>query len=287
MDFTLLESVPDAMVIVDDRGRIVFVNRQTEQLFGYTRDELLGSALETLIPERFRQGHVAHRNGYFSAPRTRPMGVGFEVHARRKSGEEFPVEISLSPIETDGGRLFASAIRDITDRQHVEAERTRLIEERTAHADADRIKDEFLATLSHELRTPLNAVLGWATMLKQGSLEPGRAQHALAAIERNARLQAQLMEDLLDISRVIQGKLHLELVPFDLVQTAEAAVDVVQPSAMAKRIHLDFITEQRPILLRGDRSVSNRSSGISWPTPSSSHRRTVAWNCVCARMTPP
>ena len=248
----LLESAPDAMVIVDHHGRIVFVNGQTEQLFGYSRDELLGSALEGLIPERFQEGHVRHRRDYEAAPRTRPMGVGCELYARRKSGEEFPAEISLSPIDTAEGRLVVSAIRDISARKHAEAEHARLIDESAAHAHADRLKDEFLATLSHELRTPLNAILGWTALLRQGGLESTRAQHALATIERNARLQAQLMEDLLDISRVIRGKLHLELVPIDLVRTADAAMDVVRPSATVKQIHLELVAEQRPILLLAD-----------------------------------
>ncbi len=248
----LLESAPDAMVIADASGRIVLVNAQAERLLGYDRAEMLNQPVEMLIPHRFRSGHVQHRDRYVETARPRPMGAGAELYALRKDGTEIPVEISLSPLKTAEGMLVASAIRDITERKLAEAERARLIEERAAHADASRIKDEFLATLSHELRTPLNAILGWTTMLKNDALDKERARHALGTIERNARAQAQLVEDLLDLSRIITGKLHLELGPVDLTQVVDAAADVVRPAAQVKRIQLDVIAEERPILLLGD-----------------------------------
>src|SRR5262245_3449131 len=118
----LLESAPDAMVIVDECGQIVLVNHQTEQLFGYDRAALIGQTVEVLLPARLRHGHMRQRGNYFRAPHTRLMGSGLELVARRQDGSEFPVEISLSPLHTESGLLITSAIRDISERKRAEAE---------------------------------------------------------------------------------------------------------------------------------------------------------------------
>jgi protein-histidine pros-kinase len=248
----LLESAPDAMVIVDQEGRIVLVNAQTERLFGYSRHELLGQRVEVLVPERYRRSHVAHREGYAAAAHARPMGAGLDLFGVRRDGAEFPVEISLSPLETEEGTLVASAIRDITDRKLAEQERARLLNERSAHAEANRIKDEFLATLSHELRTPLNAILGWATLIRDGAVDGDAIPKAIATIERNARAQSHLVEDLLDVSRIVSGNLRLLIVPLDFCQVVENAVDVVRPAAEATELHFDVVFESRPLLMMGD-----------------------------------
>ena len=257
----LLESAPDAMVIVDTAGIIVLINAQTERLFGYPRHELLGQPVEVLVPERYRPAHTRHRTTYHGNAHPRPMGRGLELFGRRKDGSEFPVEISLSPLDTPEGQLVASAIRDITERKAAQAERDRLVREHTAHAEANRVMDQFLATLSHELRTPLNAVLGWVGLIESGAVPPDKLQNALNTISRNARAQAQLVDDLLDVSRIISGKLQVRSAPLDITEVAESAIEVVSPAARAKRIDLRGRFESRPMLLFGD---PDRLQQVMW-----------------------
>jgi PAS domain S-box-containing protein len=266
----LLESAPDGIVIADRDGRITIVNRQAELLFGYEREELHGRGIEMLLPESARRRHVEHREHYVAAPAVRPMGRGLALSGRRKDGSEFPAEISLSPLQTEEGLLVTAVVRDVTERRRAEAQQLELVRAQAARAEAEaanRSKDQFLATLSHELRTPLNAVYGWARMLGAGSLDAAGATRAVEVIERSARVQVQMIDDLLDTSRIIAGKMKLDVRLVDPRTVIEGALDVVAPAAAAKQIRVQPVLDPRAGPIMGD---AERLQQVVWNLVSNS-----------------
>jgi PAS domain S-box-containing protein len=243
---SLLESAPDAMFIVGKNGRITLVNAQAENLFGYTRDELLALSIERLIPARFQGRHPAHRDGYFTSPRPRAMGAGLDLYATRKDGSEFPAEISLSPIETPEGTFVTAAVRDITEQklrreEEVRSKSLELEAENRRMQEANRLKSEFLANMSHELRTPLNAIIGFAELMFKGKVGPVSEPHKeyLGDILNSSRHLLQLINDVLDLAKVESGKMEFRAERVDLGRVVAEVRDILRGLASAKQIRVE------------------------------------------------
>jgi PAS domain S-box-containing protein len=212
-----LDCAPDAIVVVDASGSIVYANRQLSAVFGYERAEILGQPVERLLPQRYRARHVGHRDGFAHGPRVRPMGADLQLAAQRKDGSEFPVEISLSPIRDGDRTLVAAAIRDVTDRKRIEAE---LLAAREEADRANQAKSRFLATASHDLRQPLQAL-----SLLNGTLRrlptDSTVSEALAQQELAIAGMSRLVNALLDISKLESGVVRPEITDFTVAGVFE------------------------------------------------------------------
>ncbi|HEY1809001.1 MAG TPA: PAS domain S-box protein [Acidobacteriaceae bacterium] len=245
----LLEAAPDAIVEISADGQIVLVNRVAEEMFGYSRDELLGQSVDLLVPDAVRQHHRGYRNSYLDHPRTRPMGSGLDLHGRRRNGTLFPVEISLSPIHTEGGVHVTAVIRDVTERKRAEQEVRRLQLQYTGELEArnreieraNRLKSEFLASMSHELRTPLHTIIGFAELLAEGSegALSGAQSRFLEHIRRDSEHLLELINDVLDLSRIEAGQLVLKREKYPLERSVNEALDAIRPGAAAKGIAIE------------------------------------------------
>ncbi|MFT3775161.1 MAG: PAS domain S-box protein [Minicystis sp.] len=252
----MVETAVDAIITTDDHGTVESVNPATERLFGYRSEEVVGRNVSMLMPEPYRSEHDGYLERFRRTGEPRIIGRGREVRGQRKDGGTLPLELAVSEMRVGECRLFTGILRDITERKRAEAEREHLLtSERAARAEAERaarMKDEFVATVSHELRTPLNAILGWASMLQKGTLDAAAAARAVEVIMRNTRAQAQLIEDLLDASRIVTGKLRLDVQKVDLAKVIENAIAAVQLSADAKRVRLVKTLDVQAGAVHGD-----------------------------------
>ena len=240
----------EAIAIIDPDGYYLQQNGAHFTLLGYADDDLEGKTPAIYLGDETFQQILKQlvASGDYSG----------ETVCLTKSGEERHIELSVFTMRSGLGEplCYVSIKRDITARKRTEKELDKLLmRERAARADAEkanRLKDEFLATLSHELRTPLNAVIGWSRILKAGRLDNESSGHAIEVIERNAWAQKQIIEDILDVSRVITGKLQLHLGPVDLVSVVNAALDAVRPALEAKDIRVETHYQHGLKVIAGD-----------------------------------
>jgi PAS domain S-box-containing protein len=243
---TMLETAPDAMIIVDERGRIAIVNRQAEDMFGYSRAELLGHEVEMLLPESVRQHHHGHRSRYAQTPELRPMGPGQDLLGRRKDGREFPVEISLSPVRTSSGMFVSSVIRDVTQRRRMEQE---IIAARQAAERAQKANTAFLAAASHDLRQPVQALSLLNGALRR-TVKDARAREMIDHQEHSLTAMTNLLNSLLDISRLDAGAVTPEFEEFPM----QRLIDRLSAEFGRQASHkgLEFSSEPCAVMVRSD-----------------------------------
>jgi protein-histidine pros-kinase len=237
----IVESAPYAMILVNDQGKMIFVNNETEKLFKYTRNQLIGNAVEMLIPMRIRNMHPRYREAFHQKPKMRAMGEGRELFAVRRDGSEFPVEIGLNPIISPEGHMVLASITDISDRKAQEA---------------NRLKSEFLANMSHELRTPLNAILGFSELLidkKIGELSPKQLDY-LQDIHASGVHLLNLINNVLDLSKIEVGKVELRLEEFKLDDTVDQLTKTLLPIANKKEITITQLLSPEITTICLDRS---------------------------------
>lgn len=262
----LIEHAPDAILQVDSTGAIVIANRTAETIFGYSHEELLANGVDMLIPEANRASHAGHREAFAAAERTRPMGQGLELYARRKDGSKFPVEVSLSPVRTEAGIHVTAVIRDVTERKQSE-QRIRSLQEvymtelKTRQKEAERLnqlKSEFMASVSHELRTPLHTIIGFAELLGEETDGPlnEKQRRFLHHIHRDSEHLLGLINDVLDLSRIEAGGLHLRTEPLPLQTIVLETVSAIRPYATSRSValregeHLDLRVLADPMRVR-------------------------------------
>jgi PAS domain S-box-containing protein len=268
----IVSSSDDGIIGKTLEGIITSWNKGAERIFGYSADEMIGHSILKIIPPE-RHGEEA---SILARLRQGQKIEHFETQRLHKDGRLLTVSLTSSPIHDSNNTIIGASkiVRDITARRHAEEqlrqrdeqlramaekaaeERERLLgSEQAARAHAERmsaLKDEFLATLSHELRTPLNAILGWAQILRRAKQQDPELQRGLETIERNARMQAQLIEDLLDMSRITSGQVRLDIQRMELVPVIQAAIETIAPSAEAKAIKIEKVLDPAAGPVSGD-----------------------------------
>ncbi|MDP8965520.1 MAG: PAS domain S-box protein, partial [Cyanobacteriota bacterium] len=258
----LIQACPLAITVFNlDDGLVQMWNPAAETIFGWSEQEVLGRFLPA-VPEDKQHEFLANLDSI----RRGETLTGLETRRQKKGDVPIDISVWAAPLRDAQGNVNClSIVADISDRKRMEAERAQLlVREQAARTEAEaanRMKDEFLATLSHELRTPLNAMLGWTQMLRTRKFDQATTARALETIDRNTKSLATLIEDILDVSRIIRGKLHLNIRPVELISIVEAAIETVRPAATLKEIHIDSLLDRSMGVVLGD---GNRLQQVVW-----------------------
>jgi len=279
----IIESADDAIITKTLQGVITSWNRGAERMFGYAASEVIGQPVTILIPD----DHIDEESAIISRLRAGEHIEHYETVRLRKDGTLVDISLTVSPIRDANNKVIGASkiARDISQRKEAEKSLREQSEANkrlyTEAQESARLKEEFLATVSHELRTPLNAVLGWVRILRAGRLKEAEVGKALETIERNARAQAQLIDDLLDVSRIITGKLRMDVRPVDPNGFIEAAIDAVKPAAEAKGIRVQKIMDTGVVTVPGD---PTRLQQVIWNLLTNAIRYTPRGGWVQVRM---
>ena len=246
---SIVDHVVDGIISSDQLGTITTFNAAAEQLFGYSAGEAIGCNLKLLMPDPYRREHDAYIRNYIRTGRAKIIGIGREVIGRRKDGSVFPMDLAISEFKIAGQRHFTGIVRDITERKRLEHE---LHERLHQLAEADRQKNEFLAMLGHELRNPLAPIRNAIDILKMPSVPSSASKQALEIMDRQVHHLDRLVDDLLDVSRIVRGKIELHNEVIDLREPVRRACETALPAIEAREHQLSVHMSSAPVWVNGD-----------------------------------
>ncbi|MDP3359191.1 MAG: PAS domain S-box protein [Lutibacter sp.] len=245
----VVESSPNAIILVSSNGIIQLINQQTENYFGYNRDELIGNKIEILVPDAVEIGHLDFRTNFTSLPTARNMGAGRDLFGLKKDGTKIPVEVGLNPILINNEMMILTSIIDITERKKADEEI------KNAKSEAERAnlaKSEFLSRMSHELRTPLNSILGFTQLMIMGELDPTHKK-GVDHIMKSGKHLLNLINEVLDLSRIEAGELSLSIEPVEIKGLLLETLDLVYPLAIENNIKLELTeTDALQLFVKAD-----------------------------------
>jgi two-component system CheB/CheR fusion protein len=274
----IIEAAMDAIVTIDEEQRILQFNPAAERMFRCPAAEALGSPIDRFIPQRFRHVHAQHIRDFGQTGRTsRAMGRLGAISGLRADGEEFPIEASISQVDVGGTKLFSVILRDVTERKRAD---DALVAAKEAAEEASRAKDRFMAVVSHELRTPLTPVLAAVSMFQKDPQLNENLRKTLEMVRRNVELEARLIDDLLDLTRIARGRIELDKRLTELSTIITRAVEVCRPDIEARRLHLGVDLGSMPYMVEADAA---RLQQVFWSLLKNSVRFTPPGGCVGIR----